>query len=49
LEIDSEQVWALAQLVRRLGWSDVCSNAVKDDEAYTMCDTLREIAKALSF
>ena len=48
LEIDSEQAWALAQLVKRLCWSEVRSNAVNDDEAYTMRDALGELAKALS-
>ena len=48
LEIDSEQAWALAQLVKRLGWSEVRSNAVNDNEAHTMRDALGELAKALS-
>ena len=33
VELDAEQAWALAQLVKRIGWSDCRSLA--EDEAQT--------------
>lgn len=46
-ELDESQALALAQLVKRVGWSEIRQNAVSDDEAYTMRDALGELAKAL--
>ena len=48
LEIDSEQALALAQFVKRLGWSEIRANAVHDDEAYSMKSAIGELQKALS-
>ena len=42
------QALALAQFVKRVGWSEIRGNAVDDDEAYTMRDALGELAKALA-
>jgi hypothetical protein len=44
-ELDEIQAEALAQLVKRLGWSEWRSNAVSDEEAAQMrsaCDALRQ-------
>lgn len=41
------QALALAQFVKRVGWSEMRANAVDDDEAYLMRDALGELAKAL--
>ena len=46
-ELEETQALALAQFVKRVGWSDIRQNAVSDDEAYTMRDALGELAKAL--
>lgn len=46
-ELEESQALALAQFVKRVGWSDIRQNAVSDDEAYTMRDALGELAKAL--
>lgn len=44
-----EPAWALAlaQFVKRVGWSEIRQNAVDDDEAYVMRDALGFLAKAL--
>ena len=48
LLLDDAQALALAQLVKRIGWSDMRSLAVSDDEAYLMRDAVSEVAKALA-
>jgi len=45
--LDEAQALALAQFVKRVGWSEMRANAVDDDEAYLMRDALGELAKAL--
>lgn len=47
-ELPGAQALALAQLVKRLGWSEMRKNAVSDDEAYLMKDALGELQKALA-
>lgn len=47
-DLPDAQALALAQLVKRLGWSEMRQNAVSDDEAYLMKDALRELQKALA-
>jgi hypothetical protein len=47
-QIEPEKAWALAQFVKLVGWSEIRSKAVSDEEAYTMRDALGEFAKALS-
>lgn len=42
-EFGEREVWALAQIVKRLGFSDCRSNAVDDDEAYQMTDALGKV------
>jgi hypothetical protein len=42
-----EEALALAQLVKRITFSDVRQNAVDESEAYVMLDALNEVQKAL--
>ena len=48
LLLDDAQALALAQLVKRIGWTEIRSLAVSDDEAYLMRDAVSEVAKALA-
>lgn len=34
IEASEDELWALAQFVKRVGWSEFISNAVDKDEAY---------------
>jgi hypothetical protein len=43
-----QAVEALAQLVKRIGWSDARTLAVDDDEAYAMMDGLAALQRALA-
>lgn len=38
---------ALAQFVKRVGWSEIRQNAVDDDEAYEIRDALAGVEEAL--
>lgn len=44
---NSGNALALAQLVKRMSFSDVRANAVDDDEAYRMMDALSELQDGL--
>ena len=48
LELTTEQAEALAQLVKRIGFSELRQNAKTDDEAYAMRDALNTVADALA-
>ena len=39
-ELSDLHAWALAQLVKRIGWNEVRINAVDDDDAYLMREAL---------
>lgn len=39
---------ALAQFVKRIGWSDARALAVDDDEAYAMMDGIAALQRALA-
>jgi hypothetical protein len=39
---------ALAQFVKRIGWSEMRGNAIDDDEAYLMRDALSKLQKVLA-
>jgi hypothetical protein len=45
--LSQDEAWALAQLAKRLGWSDWRSNAVDDAEAYQMRDATDRLAAGL--
>lgn len=48
LALDEGQAWALAQFVKRIGWQEFRGNAVDDDEAYAIRDSVDLLAKALA-
>ena len=48
LELDSGHAWALAQFVKRVGWSEIRQNAVDDTEAYDMRDAIEALQRALA-
>lgn len=43
-----EELWALAQLVKRLTWSDVRSCSVDDTEAHVMLLALERLRRGLA-
>jgi hypothetical protein len=47
VELTDAQAWNLAQFVKRVGFSDVRTNAVDKDEAYAMLEAIDVLAKAL--
>lgn len=52
LELPEHQALALAQFMKRVGWSEWRANAVDDDEARVMraaCEALREVLAAAGF
>lgn len=46
--IDETQAQALAQLVKRIGWSDIRLNAANDGEAYQMTTAVSKLQDALA-
>jgi hypothetical protein len=47
VQIDGQLAQALAQFIKRLGWSEMRQNAVDDAEAYDIRDGLEQVRKAL--
>jgi hypothetical protein len=47
VQIDDKLAQALAQFIKRVGWSEMRQNAVDDAEAYDMRDGLDQVRKAL--
>ncbi len=47
LELEDERAWALAQFVKRVGWSEMRGCAVNDAEAYSIRAALDQLAHAL--
>ena len=48
LDLTSSQALALAQLVKRIKFTDLRANAINDDEAYVMQEAVAQIRLALS-
>lgn len=42
-----EQVWALAEFVKRIGWQEIRSNAKDEDEAHAICAAIIAVQTAL--
>ena len=47
-ELSSKEAWALAQLCKRITFSDCMSNATDKDEAYLMIDATTKVGKILA-
>lgn len=48
LELTPQEALALAQFVKRVGWSEFRQNAVDDDEAYVIRDAVDRVASGLA-
>lgn len=48
LELTPQEALALAQFVKRVGWSEFRQNAVDDDEAYVIRDAVDRVAAGLA-
>lgn len=46
--LTNEEAWALAELVKRIGWQELRQNAANENEAYTMRDAVSRLQGALS-
>lgn len=47
-DLTDDQAWALAELCKRITWSDCRSNAVSDQEAYLMIDATAKLGTVLA-
>ncbi|MFL9999200.1 hypothetical protein PQR34_45070 [Paraburkholderia sediminicola] len=47
-ELDDGETRALAQLVKRIGWSEMRGNAIDDDEAALMRRAIEKLQSALA-
>lgn len=47
-EFERSEIWALAQLVKRLSFNECRANAVDNDEAYLMTDALVKFQRFLA-
>ena len=48
LYLDDEEAWVLAQLVKRITWSDIRRCAVDDTEAHVMVDAIAVVRENLA-
>ena len=52
IELDGEQAWALAQLVKRIGWAD-CRSLAEDEEQTRLmiaaCERVRAALAAVGY
>ena len=48
LELTPQEALALAQFVKRVGWSEFRQNSVDDDEAYMIRDAVDRVAAGLA-
>jgi hypothetical protein len=47
IELSDEQAWALAELCKRITFSDCRGNAVNDNEAYMMIEATNKLGNVL--
>lgn len=47
MELSADQAWALAQLAKRLGWSDMRACAIDDVECYEIRGGVDSLQRAL--
>ncbi len=48
IELNTEQAWALAQLVKRIGWADCRSLAEDDEQTRQMIQATERVRAALA-
>jgi hypothetical protein len=48
VELDAEQAWALAQLVKRIGWADCLSLAEDEEQTRLMIAAAERVRAALA-
>jgi len=48
ISLDEKHAWALAQFLKRVGFSDIRNCAKSDDEAYLIQTSFSEIREALN-
>ena len=48
VELDAEQAWALAQLVKRIGWADCRSLAEDEAQTRLMIEATERVRAALA-
>jgi hypothetical protein len=48
VELDAEQAWALAQLVKRIGWADCRSLAEDEEQTRLMIAATERVRAALA-
>jgi hypothetical protein len=48
VELSAEQAWALAQLVKRMGFTDCRSLAQDEHQAYLMLQAVERVRRALA-
>ena len=46
-ELPGDEAWALAQFVKRVGWTEMRENAESEDETYLIRSALSQLADAL--
>lgn len=46
-ELPDDEAWALAQFVKRVGWTELRSNAESEEEAYLIRYALGKLSDAL--
>lgn len=46
-ELPGDEAWALAQFVKRVGWTEMRENAETEDETYLIRSALSQLADAL--
>lgn len=48
LDLNDDQAWSLAQLCKRIGFTDLRALAASDVEAYEMAEAIGHLHKALA-